>query len=368
MGTEVSDELSRLRGLQSHQLAVDVAEESFDDIVILAAAICGFPIALVGLLEGDEVQMRSAVGLPVRRQSRVGSFCAVAAARPNEVLMVHDATKDPRFQDHMFVVGEPHLRCVIGIPILSPTGEPLGALCVADTQTHSLSTKQLQGLRALGRQVTMQLELTKTLQRLRKSALDQQIYQSQLEASQARLESANSVLSALNMVDAVTELNNRGSFEAVLASEAARARRTGANISVASMSLDGYEAFAAEFGAQAARNALKDTARLLRGGGRPYDTHARMDEDCFGFMLPDTNAAGSLAALERIRRSLERHAWAESPLTASIGIATARAGEDVLELWVHAENARMMAIARGGNRSVHAAQLGLGSAGASDFV
>jgi signal transduction histidine kinase len=91
------------------------------------------------------------------------SFCAHAILNPHEVLYVPDSFKDERFRDNPLATGAPHVRFYAGAPIVAPDGSALGAFCVIDNKPGELSTRQLESLQALSRQVVAQLELRKKL-------------------------------------------------------------------------------------------------------------------------------------------------------------------------------------------------------------
>ncbi|MGI4796510.1 MAG: putative bifunctional diguanylate cyclase/phosphodiesterase [Janthinobacterium lividum] len=70
-------------------------------------------------------------GLELCETGRDVSFCAHAIAR-EEMLVVLDATLDPRFTDNPLVTGEPHIRFYAGMPLVSPSGHAVGTLCLVD--------------------------------------------------------------------------------------------------------------------------------------------------------------------------------------------------------------------------------------------
>jgi len=55
-----------------------------------------------------------------------------------------------------------------GAPLITPTGESLGALCVIDREPRQLTAQQLDGLATLSREVMTQLELRSDLVLLRR--------------------------------------------------------------------------------------------------------------------------------------------------------------------------------------------------------
>ena len=151
-------ELRRLRVLEDYAVLDTPREKDFDEIAQLASDICGTPIAVVNLI-GDRRQFfKAEVGLGVRETPFDSSFCAKAILE-NDFLMVPDATKDKRFDCNPLVTGEPHLRFYAGAILKSPSGLPLGTVCVLDYEPRELNELQQRTLRVLASQVMTQLEL-----------------------------------------------------------------------------------------------------------------------------------------------------------------------------------------------------------------
>jgi signal transduction histidine kinase len=172
-------EEARLAVLRDYGVLDTASERAFDDIVELAAAICDVPIALVSLVDEDRQWFKSRVGLPATETARDVSFCAHAIQGP-EMMVIRDATTDPRFAGNKLVTGAPHIRFYAGMPLLSGEGAGLGTLCVIDTQPRELSERQLGALRVLARQVQAQLEL-------RRKVLELMEAEQALRASQERV-------------------------------------------------------------------------------------------------------------------------------------------------------------------------------------
>lgn len=132
------NEAERLKTLGSYEILDTRPEDRFDELTRLAALICGTPIALVSLVDEDRQWFKSKVGLEASQTPREQAFCA-HAIMSQDLLVVRDASKDPRFAANPLVLGEPHIRLYAGAPLTAPNGHNLGALCVIDRKPRRLS-------------------------------------------------------------------------------------------------------------------------------------------------------------------------------------------------------------------------------------
>lgn len=138
------------------------AEQAFDDITFLAEELCRVPIALVSLVDAERQWFKSRRGLDATETSRDVSFCGHAILDSEALLVVPDATKDPRFADNPLVLGDHAIRFYAGAPIFGQGDLPLGTLCVIDREPRTLSDAQLECLRVLARRVDGLIELRET--------------------------------------------------------------------------------------------------------------------------------------------------------------------------------------------------------------
>jgi GAF domain-containing protein len=160
------NEAERLNTLRGYGILDTHPEDRFDDLTRLATLICGTPISLISLVDEDRQWFKSKTGLEVCQTPREEAFCAHAIMSP-ELLLVPDASQDPRFATNPLVLGELHIRFYAGAPLTAPNGHHLGALCVIDRVPRQLSREQLESLRILSRQVMAQVILGKNLHDLR---------------------------------------------------------------------------------------------------------------------------------------------------------------------------------------------------------
>ena len=124
-------EEQRVEALRSLRILDTPREEEFDDIVRVASAICGTPISVINLIDGNRQWFKAEVGLGVRETPLPASICAHAILQP-DLFIVADTLEDRRFADNPLVVGDPHLRFYAGALLETAEGLPLGTICVLD--------------------------------------------------------------------------------------------------------------------------------------------------------------------------------------------------------------------------------------------
>ena len=124
--------------------------------------MCGTPIALITLVDADRQWFKSKFGLSLQETARNISFCT-HTIRETDVFMVQDASQDDRFAGSPLVCGAANVRFYAGIPLITPDGHALGAMCVMDRVPRQLTPDQVSALAAVSRLVLTQLELRRNL-------------------------------------------------------------------------------------------------------------------------------------------------------------------------------------------------------------
>ncbi len=147
------EEAARAKSLETFGLADLVGSAELTRITDFASTLCATSIALVSIVESQRQWFPARTGLPVGETPRETSFCA-HAMRGTDIMIVPDATQDPRFVDNPLVTGEPHIRFYAGAPLVSDDGVQLGALCVIDREPRAgLTAVQREGLFVLAANV-----------------------------------------------------------------------------------------------------------------------------------------------------------------------------------------------------------------------
>jgi diguanylate cyclase (GGDEF)-like protein len=146
--------------------------------------------------------------------------------------------------------------------------------------------------------------------------------------------------------DGLTDLPNHRAFEDELEQAVAAAARTQVSLSLALLDLDHFKLTNDRHGHQQGDELLRRVAAVLRDG-RAADRTYRIGGDEFALLMPGTDEPGAQIVVRRLTRML-----GESGVSASIGIATMRAGHSAEELRAEADAALYDAKRRGGKRFV----------------
>ncbi|CAN5179249.1 hypothetical protein BH10PSE12_BH10PSE12_20690 [soil metagenome] len=163
-------ESERLAVLATLDLLDTAPEQEFDTIVRCAQAALNCKIALVSIVDDRRQWFKAKCGLQASETPREQAFCA-HAVEANALLVVPDATADPRFSDNPLVVGPPHIRFYAGMPVrVRAHGSgtdffPMGTLCVIDDKPRTLTLADVRVLQDLA-------QLVESLLNARTSATD----------------------------------------------------------------------------------------------------------------------------------------------------------------------------------------------------
>src|SRR5437868_862805 len=142
-----ANEADRLAALYGLGVLDSAPEKDFDDIVALTASVCDVPMALVCLVDADRQWFKAQVGTDLADMSRDLSFCAHAILG-DDLLIVPDTRKDPRFVDNPAVLASEGIRFFAAAPLITTEGFAVGALCVFDAEPRGLNDDQTAALRA----------------------------------------------------------------------------------------------------------------------------------------------------------------------------------------------------------------------------
>jgi GAF domain-containing protein len=152
------EEKARLADLHKLEILDTDPEKDFDDLVDLAAMICGCPISLLSFVDEDRQWFKARKGFSESETSRDVSICSHAILQ-EDVFVIENAIAHELFKSNPLVNGSVHVRFYAGAPVYSPSGRKMGTLCVIDRRPKTMLPKYAEALKKLARQASRLLEL-----------------------------------------------------------------------------------------------------------------------------------------------------------------------------------------------------------------
>ncbi|MEO6079474.1 MAG: sensor domain-containing diguanylate cyclase [Steroidobacteraceae bacterium] len=338
-----STDLQRLTALQANRLLDSGAAPALNELARLAALCCEAPIAMIALSNRHGHTVRPRSGSEIDRREHRLAFCAHSIGEPPQVMVVPDARRDSRFAGNPLVTTLPGIVFIAAAPLVAPTGEAIGALCVTDYSQREFTERQHQMLLGLAVQVMEQLELRANLVLLETKVVAQSTFVGQLKREQQELQKQNGT-------DPLTGLGNRRSFHDRLCLEIGRAECTGTSAALVMLDVDGFKSYNDSFGHPAGDVVLKQLAKLVLQSCRGEDFAARIGGEEFAVLLPGTAYDEAFVFANWLRRRVERQMWPHRPVTISAGVAVAAGGESGLQLEERADIALYRSKRDGRNR------------------
>lgn len=152
------DEEKRLEAVYKLKILDTPPEERFDRITQTALNLFDVPISTITIVDSDREWFKSCQGLSKREGRRAISFCGHALVS-DELLLIPDAKKDPRFAQNPMVLGKPNIRFYAGVPLKTVDGARIGAFCIKDTKPRYLSKRKIELLKALASWAELELNV-----------------------------------------------------------------------------------------------------------------------------------------------------------------------------------------------------------------
>ena len=160
------NEEERVWALTEYDIDYSDTSALLKDLVELAAKIAGTQISLVNLIDTYTQWTVANFGLPLDQMTREESVCQYTIVN-TDGFEVKSLSSDDRFKDKFYVAGNPNLEYYFGIPLATPDGFNLGALCVLDTKAKELSPEKIELLKIVAKEVVNRLHTIKYIQSLK---------------------------------------------------------------------------------------------------------------------------------------------------------------------------------------------------------
>jgi two-component sensor histidine kinase len=156
------NEAQRLADLQGYDILDTEAERDFDDIVTLAAQLCGTEASTITFIDATRQWFKAAIGMPGDPAPLENAICAHSIVADGFV-EISDTLKDDRTKDNPGCFGVDGFRFYAAAQLISSNGLSIGTMCVLGKTAKQLSDVQRTTLQVLANQVVKLLELRKAL-------------------------------------------------------------------------------------------------------------------------------------------------------------------------------------------------------------
>jgi len=323
-------EEDRLSALARYDILDTEAEEVFDRITLMAKSIFGTPIALISLVDTNRQWFKSRHGLDARETPRDLAFCAYAILQ-SDVLVVEDATKDPRFADNPLVTSDPKIRFYAGAQLVTHDGHALGTLCIIDKTPRQFLDTDKRLLVELAAIAMNEIELRV----LKATAQSQQRYVSR---------------------DPKTNAFNNKTFRKLFNAECERARGHSNPLSLAVFHLEPLDSAYRSLGNAVSDVAFSSLRDVFKSIVRSADIVARVDTFELVLLMPNTKSSSAEIV---VRRILNRVAICEPEIdgtkirySVSVGVAQLSPSQRATDFYKEAEMNRCTAREMGQNKYV----------------
>ncbi len=311
----------RLGALHNFKILDTPHEEPFDRIVRLARKVLRAPMAQISFIDRDRQWLKASEGPLPQQMPREQSFCTYTI-KGDTPLIVPDARADARFAHLPLVTDAPFVRSYVGVPLRTPTGLRIGALCVMDTEVRQPDPEDIAILQDLAMMVMDEMELR-----------------------------------IVATTDSLTGALNRRAFLKAAARHVAESRRESRELSCIMLDVDHFKGINDSHGHLVGDRVLQEVAGLLRGNLRGEDFLGRLGGEEFAVIMPGAGRAAAHEVGERLRHRAMEAAIAvpggEVQLTVSLGVASLHHGDTGIEdLLRRADDALYAAKTAGRNRLV----------------
>ena len=298
---KLQDEPGRIAALHRYEVLDTQREAPFERITGLVRAVLNVPISTLSLIDSDRQWYKSCVGMDSMDMPREFSFCT-HTIQAREPLLVPDTLQDARFSKYPSVTGEPFIRSYLGVPLSSPDGYNLGALCALDVKPRDFIQGQIEVLKSFAALAVDELELRRIAQ-----------------------------------IDSLTGAATRRSFLLEMEKTIAKFLRRGQTATLLTMDIDHFKKVNDTFGHPAGDTVLRTVRNRLQEILRKEDLLGRLGGEEFGILLPDIELHEAVQVAEKLRCCLQDTPISLSePLrvTASFGIAALEMDSVSPELWL----------------------------------
>jgi len=129
----------RLKALRSYNILHSVPEGFFNKLAGIIAKTFNTPIALISLVDKEQVFFKANVGMEGTSYVDRGTSLCSLAILDDQPTVFENAVDEPCLLANPLVAGEFGLRFYAGAPIITQDGYNIGTVCVVDKQPRTFS-------------------------------------------------------------------------------------------------------------------------------------------------------------------------------------------------------------------------------------
>ncbi len=160
------EETARMNAVHRYAPYASAGDEVFERVANLARRVADTPVAIVSMIEHDEIRFLAHPGTELGSLGRDDGLCSSVVAH-DEPWVIENCLLDPRSSEHDLVTGDFAMRFYAGVPIKAPSGHNVGVISAVDFRPRTLTEEQLASLVDLAALVTDELELQVATHQLR---------------------------------------------------------------------------------------------------------------------------------------------------------------------------------------------------------
>ena len=164
---EVALEFNRVKSLNRFKLEYDKLQDEFENLTKLAATIAETDMAMINLVDNFTLWTISCYGIYNSQMPREESICQYTL-KEDEYLEISAIKKDSRTNTK--AVGDNNYY--IGFPLITPTGEKIGALCIVGKSEKKLPATKIEQLKLVAHEIVEKLALKRDLESARNLVTD----------------------------------------------------------------------------------------------------------------------------------------------------------------------------------------------------
>lgn len=319
MPITAATEARRLDTLASLDILDTPREPAFDRLTALCKRIFGVQMSTLTLIDGHRQWFKAEVGMTDRETDRRPALCSLAIEQDTP-LVIPDTHDDPRVTDNIFVRGRPFIRFYAGVQ-LRVSDVNIGTLCVMDTEPRQFDADALAILTDLAAVAVDEL-----------------------------------LLRNLSMQDSLTGALSRRAFRAEAQRLASLANRHGHKLTLAVLDVDHFKGVNDRYGHAVGDAVLSSVISTCRNSLRGSDVIGRIGGEEFAILLPHTELASAMAAIEKTRLAIASQAidtpCGPVPVTCSFGAASLLSGQHFDDALHNADLAMYSAKNAGRNQAI----------------